>query len=286
VNAAAPDDTVVFLHVPKTAGNTVTSLLERHYAAARRYAVPTSPREIPPLDEIVAGLRSLPSDQLRKLDLLTGHFPFGVHAALPRRARYLTFVREPVERVVSLYYYIRSHPVHPLRGEANRLTLREFAEGNVSGNLHNGQTAFIAGKGIWHDRFDDALLAEALANIEHDFAAVGVTERMDESVLVLRRQLGWRAPVYYQSQNVNSARPRNALDPETAAAIEALNELDRRLYDRAADLLDLELERLGIDVQSELRALRARSSNAYRIVVDTRRRVRRLLRAAGAPRRG
>jgi hypothetical protein len=286
VNTAAPDDTVVFLHIPKTAGNTVTWLLDRHYAADRRYAVPTSPKEIPPLEEILAGLRSLPPDQLQRLDLLTGHFPYGVHAALPRRARYMTFVRDPVERVVSLYHYIRSHPVHPLRGEANRLTLREFAEGNVSGNLHNGQTAFIAGKGIWHDRFDDELLAEALANIESGFAAVGVTERLDESVLVLRRRLGWGPRVYYRSQNVNSARPREALDRETAVAIEALNELDRRLYDRATKLLDLELERLGIDVHSELRRLRARSSHAYLVAADARRRVRRLLRAAGAPRRG
>jgi hypothetical protein len=285
VNAAEPDDTIVFLHVPKTAGNTVNWLLDHHYAPDRRYAVPTSPREIPPLEEILAGLRSLPPDRLQRLDLVTGHFPYGVHEALPRRARYVTFVRDPVERVVSLYHYLRSHPTHHLRDEANRLTLREFAERNVPGNLHNGQTAFLAGKGIWHDRFDDELLSEALANVESDFAAVGVTERLDESVLVLRRQLGWSSPVYYRSQNVNSARPREALDRETAVAIEALNELDRRLYDRAKELLDVELERLGIDVRRELRALRARS-NAYRVAADARRRVRRLLGAAGAPRSG
>lgn len=285
MKAAAPDDTIVFLHVPKTAGNTVTWLLDRRYAQDRRYAVPTSPIEIPPLEEIVAGLRALPAAQLERLDLVTGHFPFGVHEALPRRARYVTFVRDPVERVVSVYHYLRSHPSHHLRGEANRLTLREFAERNVPGNLHDGQTAFLAGKGIWHDRFDDELLAEALANVETHFSAVGVTERLEESVLVLRRQLGWGSSVYYRSQNVNRARPREGLDAETAAVLEELNQLDRKLYDHACSLLDSELERLEIDVRSELRGLRARSQ-AYVVASDARRRVRRLLRPAKALLRG
>lgn len=284
MNAAAPDDTVVFLHIPKTAGNTATWLLERHYAPQRRHAVPTQPREIPPLDQINAGLRALPPERLEGLELVTGHYPFGIHEALPRRARYVTFVRDPVERVVSLYYYLRSHPRHHLRGEANRLSLREFAERNVSGNLHNGQTAFLAGRGIWHDRFDEELLAEALAHLESDFAAVGVTERFDESVLVFRRQLGWSARVYYRRLNVNRTRPRHELDPQTRDALEGLNQLDRRLYEHADALLDGELDRLEIDRERELRALRMRCL-VYPRAADARVRAHRTLRRSAPLRR-
>jgi hypothetical protein len=286
VRAAAGAETVVFLHIPKTAGNTLTWLLNRQYDESRRYAVPTHPREIPPLEQIVAGVRALPQAQLERLDLVTGHFPFGIHDALPRPAAYVTFLRDPVERVVSLYHYLRAHPTHHLREDAQRLSLREFAERNVSGNLHNGQTAFLAGKGIWQDAFDDDLLAAALANVEDGFAAVGVTERFDESVLVLRRQLGWRQPVYYRSQNVNRTRSRGEqLDRETRTALERVNQLDRRLYEHASDLLDSELARLDIDVRSELFALHARSQ-AYRVATGASRRLRRLLRPARALRRG
>ena len=291
--SAASEHTVVFVHIPKTAGITFRSLLDRHYPPDRRYWVPDpdspDPEDLPALDHFVDALRSLPTEQLQTLDLVGGgHFPFGIHEALPRPARYITFIREPIDRVVSFYYFLRSHPSF-LHSSAHYLTLREFAEQNITGNLHNGQTAFLAGKGLRYERcFDQDLLVDAKANIRAHFAAVGVTERFDESLLVLRRQLGWGRPLYYREQNVNRARSREELDTETRASIEALTELDQELYKYANALLDAEIERLGIDVRKELLSLRVRS-RAYRaaylvsrVPPHMRWRLERLLNSIGA----
>ena len=42
---------------------------------------------------------------LDRIRYLSGHVPFGVHRVFDRPARYITVLRNPVERVVSSFYF-------------------------------------------------------------------------------------------------------------------------------------------------------------------------------------
>ncbi len=44
----------------------------------------------------------------RDIHLLGGHLPFGIYQYLPSDSRYITFLRDPVERTLSHYYRARS----------------------------------------------------------------------------------------------------------------------------------------------------------------------------------
>jgi hypothetical protein len=69
-------------------------------------------------------------------------------------------------------------------------------------------------------------------------AVVGVSERVDETLLVCRAIFGWRR-LLYRRVNVTTRRPRlGAIDPETIATIERANSLDRSLYRFACGRLD------------------------------------------------
>ena len=46
--------------------------------------------------------------------MFKGHMLFGLHAILPQPATYITVVREPVDRVISSFYFMRNYKLHPL----------------------------------------------------------------------------------------------------------------------------------------------------------------------------
>jgi hypothetical protein len=39
---------------------------------------------------------------------------FGLHEILPQAATYITILRDPVDRVMSAFYFVRTYKLHPL----------------------------------------------------------------------------------------------------------------------------------------------------------------------------
>lgn len=232
---------LVFLHIPKTAGSTLRQVIRRHYP-------PEVICDVPPetWDEVSAA-------RLSQIRVLMGHVPFGVHERLSVPADYVTLLREPVDRIVSLYYYVvqrgEAHPLHPLvRGRS----LDEFVATRHD-QLVNAQVRQLSGI----DREPDAAaLAQAKRNLATGMIAFGTDERFDESLLLFRRALGWRR-VHYRRSNVTARRKRLAeLPAGTIAAIERQNALDVELFAFARRLLDERIAAGGDAFADELRRFR------------------------------
>ena len=87
-------------------------------------------------------LRPSPAAQRGRYRLIQGHLYFGLHRFIPRASTYVTFLRQPVERVLSFYYYARSTPDHylyPLLA-AERLDLKTLLARELTVELCNDQT--------------------------------------------------------------------------------------------------------------------------------------------------
>lgn len=98
--------TVLFMHIPKTAGTAFREVIAANYNHAEiAYLYPT----IPGL--LIKDLRDLPVEQRRSFRIVVGHFQFGMHEALPQECEYVTVVREPTARILSfLLTYKRFNP--------------------------------------------------------------------------------------------------------------------------------------------------------------------------------
>ena len=97
------NEAVIFLHLPKTAGTTVNRLIEWEYRLSEMYSID------PVLFEwSAAHLRKLTRDRLKKIRMFKGHMLFGLHEVLPQPATYITVLRDPVDRVISAFYFMRS----------------------------------------------------------------------------------------------------------------------------------------------------------------------------------
>ena len=121
-----------FLHVPKTAGTTLNALVAGLFpgAAAYHQALVDRAGGEAALAAAIARDRGFYDGLLAVVGHFGARHPLVAGAERRgRRAVLLAVLREPVERVVSLYEYIRRREDHPIHREARgRTLLRCFAE--------------------------------------------------------------------------------------------------------------------------------------------------------------
>jgi hypothetical protein len=240
---------LIYLHIPKAGGSTLKATLGRFYRDGEVFQI------VRPHRETTAAFINLPEEKRASIRLLAGHMPFGLHVHFPRPSAYITLVRDPVERVVSHYHFVRRSSRHLMHEKLKNLTLEEYVSSGVLTEMDNGQVRLLSG----HD--DDIpfgectsdLLDQAKRNLLDHFLVAGLTERFDESLLLMRRRLGWTTLPFYRRENVAARRTRvDELAASTIALINRHNELDRALYQWAAERLQRALNEEGLQGQLAL----------------------------------
>lgn len=226
-NDPGREPTLVFLHVPKAGGSTLCNVLGRQYAKQDSYWIPPD-RSRP---EHLQDFADLDDERKRQLRLVTGHVPYGLHRHLPNPVRYITLLRHPVPRVRSLYLHVLSRPADQLYEVACQHDVADFAWSDATAHLDNGQTRFLAGDvAVGSQPFDrplnDSDFERAVDNLR-ECAAVGVTERFDESLLAMAKLFGWRLPIY---SRLKTAKGTLSLTWAQRQAILARNRYDAELY--------------------------------------------------------
>jgi hypothetical protein len=241
---------IIFVHLPKTAGSTLVRIIERQYPA----------KSILRLYESDFGneLAAIPSSEMDRLSVILGHFYFGAHAFSSRPVRYITLLRDPVERIISHYYYVRQSPKHYFYDSARKMSMAKFVEYCSD----NDQTRQLAGRcGVPSlGTSSDELLNVAKGNLTKYFPVVGITEEFDRSLILMKQVFGWNYPVY-TSQNVTRNRPtRKELPQDVLEAIRKHNELDMDVYRYAQNILQREISAQGLTFENELRKFRKLNS--------------------------
>lgn len=217
---------LVFLHIPRTGGTTLSSSLVRSYRPDETLSLNILDK---PLD---TELGRIPSHMRAEANLIHGHMPFGVHAYMDRRCEYVTVLRNPLERVVSVYTFISRTPRHVLheRVVGTGTTLEAYVESGMDeGQTANSQTRQLSGRQF--GSLDDAALEEAKRNLE-GFLVIGLTERFEETFVMLRRAVRLRMPLY-STRNVS---PSHEVSERALDLIRERNQLDLALHEFARDL--------------------------------------------------
>ncbi len=238
------DSVLVFTHIPKAAGTTLVDIIRTEFGE----------RQILNRHKLNEAEWT---EQLRKLQpevrAIVGHARYGVHREVPRPCRYFTVLRDPVERAISLYSYIRSTPAHMRHAEviSGKMGIADYAR-----EKRDIQTKYIAGAAAsGPDAIDDAELDRARRHLESEYETFGLAEEFPKSVLLFTRAFGWKLRGY-RSRNITPNRlAQTTLAPSVLDEIREANRLDIRLYEFAREVLERRIAAQPPEFAQELESL-------------------------------
>lgn len=195
----------IFVHIPKSSGSTIRTILSREYGVRNIFFFEQKSGEwkkfaSSPVEFLRNGIQD---GQIR---LITGHQPFGVHSLINIPCRYFSMIRDPVDRALSDYYYAYPYETHRFRDKilSGRVSVEEYLENDVYCSACE-QIDMLAGYWTGLRGRTDA----AMGNVRRSFVAVGMAERFDESILLIAKGMGWHPPLYVR-RNVTKLDEKNA----------------------------------------------------------------------------
>lgn len=228
------DELCVFIHIPKTAGSSLSSELKhmrrpylnihRHYFYGNTITFSRIEDEID--DAIHDGA-------LTRAQSCSGHFSWAQAAAIRAvrpDARFFTILRDPIERVISDYRYSRT-PTHPTYQQtiARFPTIESYI---AAPETRDKMARFtMPADVVTRDEID--------AFVSTHYAFIGLLDCYPMSFNILARLLGHdRLPAEYKRRTDDTEE--NIVEPTPAlrAAITAQNARDVALYDVARAKLD------------------------------------------------
>lgn len=212
-----PDEPLLFLHIPRTGGASILSLL------SQRFVVSDAPA-------------ANPDDALRVVCAYdTPYGPYSdLYAQLRRYPPMLTVVRDPLERVYSLYQAARSTNRIP-----PTMPLLEFVRDPQNARaVNNGQTRLLAGTPRAAAPLPDATLLTLAKETLEQCVWVGVTDWLEVSMHILADNFNLDLPENLPRLNVSTV-PFNdqTLTAAERDAIQSANTLDAALVQYAKDLV-------------------------------------------------
>jgi Galactose-3-O-sulfotransferase len=265
------DETLIaFVHIPKTAGGALHTMFVNAYS---RTGIHNSGNYVTGPEKTVSKVAKPPggweSWQHDGGRVAIGHTPYRVFRDhLPVHTQYITFLREPVDRVLSHYY----RHVH-LEGSSDG-TRANRGQGKRAGSLEealvqlrlpqlcNLSTRLLCSQPTL-GKLPPSAVDEAKENLQR-FVFVGIQERFEESVVLLQRTLGLGLVPYF-SRHVSAPGRRPSVDEisdEERALVFEYNQFDAELYAFGRELFEQALAEAQEDVAADVQRLRDATASA------------------------
>lgn len=230
----------IFIHIQKTAGTSVQNIARHHYGN----------------DQVCShgDYLKLDLEACKKFQFISGHF--GIKFAEPLLSdRYLfTFLRDPTDRIISLYKFLSRQPAdqsvlaaaassEDLKGFLMRANELEFAKrlwNNQAWQLHSGWVSAAVLPDLKRDVETDPRDIDPVAMIEgarqnlRRFDRIGFVESFDRDIRKIFKDLG--APHIKVPKSNSSESSFEIADKETLSLIDEITELDRLVFEDAKKL--------------------------------------------------
>ena len=186
---------------------------------------------------MLALLEQQPASLLERVNFIGGHIGYAGSSLFGRPIKYITFIREPKERLISDY----REQCKPGRFFYEKLKKRSFdfsfyldlVHENKMDNIFTRQ--FAGPKDVLWTRelnVDSEMMNAAIINAK-DFI-IGHTGRFDESIYKISKALNWKK-LKYKRLNTSTASQPILLNEEIKKRVDDLTSYDQVLYNEFKD---------------------------------------------------
>ena len=167
------------------------------------------------------------------------HRGYGLHALVGMPPAYITFMRKPIDQVVSNYHHLLEKGFNDFSVPAGSDPFDYFIQSQHADNL---QAQYISGLPYktFREMPPQEVLQFAKDNIERHFLFVGFMERFQESLCCIAGILGWKILF---SPRSNRQEGSYTLTEKAKEIIGERNRIDSALYDWAFSRFSNELDR-------------------------------------------
>lgn len=167
---------LIFIHTPKTAGVSLRSIFKSWFGDNLYFHYADNNKGILPVKRNINKLHSYQNPVV-----IYGHFNksrnFGINDYYPDATQFITVLREPFERHVSLYFYLR-------KGRQKQFGPK-IPEKEIEYHLINSKGSFLNNfpKQVTFDNYKEI--------IEQYFIEIGIVEKLDMSLQRIANKLGF-----------------------------------------------------------------------------------------------
>ena len=131
---------LIFTHVPRTGGSTFGKIAAKSlgvsvYGLPKFVPLPGSEAMKATFAEAIATIHDFEIKDFSNVKLLAGHMPYGIHRLLPKHPIYVSLLRHPVDRFISMYYFFKKEDFSEMaiHEAATSMDLNIFVRENFNG---------------------------------------------------------------------------------------------------------------------------------------------------------
>jgi len=231
-----------FLHIPKTAGSTLSFILNRLYKNEIFFSFTGDAT----LDD--QRFSALSEYEKNNIGVFIGHAPVVTGIRQADDATIVTFLRDPVDRVRSICQHVSEGKSQYLleKYPPDKFCLDEFLESGIM-ELSNYQTTMLVNQRnkvspISINKMSEMEAREAaLENLLDKISCFGLQEYFDESLIMLSSTLNWKMPLY-ESKNKKNINNLIQFEKSHLERIEDLNRIDIEVYRLAKEIFVCAIE--------------------------------------------
>jgi len=228
---------ILFNHLPKCGGSSINAYLEENFLRKNIYSL-----NVRDLNESIEVFKNYTVKKRFSFRLIKGHLAHTlIEFAHPDTIK-ATVLREPVDRLVSHYYYVKNNPTHYLykKLHASDMTLEDYIKSGISEELSNWYVTHFSGLTLEEVNLKpDKAIDIALKAILNTYDVIGFLGDLKSFTNNLRQKAGLRTKYEGKRVNMTKVRPKiESISKDSIKVIEKYNTPDIIFYKKLKSLTD------------------------------------------------